>query len=270
MPMHRFWLLAALALAGCPATNTPPDAFIRDAGPPDPNASTNCRAALLLPRGTYWIGSDVPSPGGLVTNGPAFQATLSSDGWVARFESTNACYLACLESGGCSNVPSPYLRDPSRTRHPVYSLEYGQAVSYCTWLGGRLLTDAEWVGMARGPSGKLLPWYPDPADPRRPEEGPFGEPREATDVGGRGASSPVGSHPDARGTFGHEDVIGNAPEWVRGTAVYPYPPGPIIDPIFEDPDFPRIARIYPNGPSDGDGTARCLFTSPPEPLYVEE
>lgn len=268
--MRKLILCVALALGGCPVTNMQTDALVRDAGPPDPNASTNCRAALVLPRGTYWIGSDVPQAGGLVVNGPAFQATFSADGWVARFESTNACYLACIEDDACGEITSPYVRDPSRTRHPVYSLQYPQAVAYCTWLGGRLLTDAEWVAMARGPSGKLLPWYPEPADPRRPEEGPFGEPRDATDVGGRGASSPVGSHPDARGTFGHEDVIGNAPEWVRGTAIYPYPPGPHTDPVFEDPAFSRIARYLPTSRSDGDGTARCLFTSPPDPLYVEE
>jgi len=81
--------------------------------------------------------------------------------------------------------------------------------------------------------------------------------------------SPVGSFPEARGPFGHEDVVANAGEWVLGTLVFPYPPGLQVDPILEGSEL-EVGRDSQLDRNMYGETARCLFTSPPEPLYVEE
>jgi len=99
----RWWLIVAAAvgvyLSGCPSTNERPDAFMRDAGPLDLEASMNCRAVAMLPRGSYWMGSDERAGSAMW---PAHQITLTRNAWVGRFESTNACYAACVDEGRCN------------------------------------------------------------------------------------------------------------------------------------------------------------------------
>ena len=51
-----------------------------------------------------------------------------------------------------------WIPTPGDHKRPLESVNYEIALDYCTWRGGRLLTEAEWEYTARGPEGWIYPW----------------------------------------------------------------------------------------------------------------
>jgi sulfatase modifying factor 1 len=110
--------------------------------------------------------------------------------------------------------------------HPVVNVTWDQAVAYCSWVGGRLPTEAEWENAARG--GFAGAKYP---------QGRFVTHDEANfdGTGGRDTwpkSAPTGSF--GANPFGLFDLLGNVREWCQdwyddhyySTSPVDAPPGP--------------------------------------------
>ena len=142
----------------------------------NPVPTPNVVAAFELPGGTplgWWDGSTlVYVHGGEFVMGdpkavegdniPAH--TVRVDGfWIHRIEVTNRMYAQCVAVGVCQ-PPTP---DPNNANHypnadyadhPVASVTWQQAVDYCTWIDGRLPSEAKWEWAARGATGDFYPW----------------------------------------------------------------------------------------------------------------
>lgn len=150
--------------------------------------------------------------------------------WMDVYEVTNQEYEVFLTS---RNYPPPphwvngkYPFD--QDHHPVSGVSWKDAETYCTAVGKRLPTEAEWEKAARGIKGNIWPWG-NVWDPG------MANVRET----GNQYTMPVGSYPKGNSDFGVADLAGNVAEWVSdwyqddyysiAPSIDPY--GPIGEPI---------------------------------------
>ena len=198
---------------------------------------------VCVPQGPFWMGC---APGDTQCDGDGREEPYHEVGLdaflVDATEVTVLAYGDCLDSGPCtapnSTVPncSGNVADrnnwlqPGRDDHPVNCVSWYQAVAYCTWVGGRLPTEAEWEKAARGPAGDIWPWGSAPADCTYAvmDEG-------GGDGCGTGTTAGVGSKPAGVSPYGALDMVGNLQEWTAdwfstsyyAASPYPNPTGPM-------------------------------------------
>jgi formylglycine-generating enzyme required for sulfatase activity len=109
-------------------------------------------------------------------------------------------------------VDGPWVSDPGYEQHPVVEVSWRGAREYCSWVGKRLPTEAEWEKAARGVDGRKYPWGAAPPDNTRAR---FGV--------GYNATVPVGSFPRGASPYGVLDMSGNVWQWVSSVyRDYPY------------------------------------------------
>ncbi len=146
--------------------------------------------------GTFTMGTDV---GGEPDERPAHRVTVAPF-WLDRTEVTNAAYGRCVVAGVCR---SPSRRAWHRGRRlPVTGVSWHDAGKYCRWRGRRLPTEAQFERAVRGPDGRRYPWGNSKPTSR------------LTIALGVRRPAPVGSRPEGRGPYGHDDLAGNVWEWM--------------------------------------------------------
>ena len=79
--------------------------------------------------------------------------------WIDQTEVTNAKYALCVQDGIC-DLPKDTARyyDSNYANHPVVSVSWYDANTFCSYAQGRLQTEAEWEKAARGENALLYPW----------------------------------------------------------------------------------------------------------------
>lgn len=131
-----------------------------------------------------------------------------------------------------------------REQHPIAGVSWFLAMAFCIWDGARLPTDAEWAyAAAGGDEQRLYPWGPDLViDPAVWQCGDkYGSPFmyascSAVDL------LPVGSRPNGRARWGHEDLLGNADEWLLDIFCAPPTRGLCKDCVTTGACFQRTSR----------------------------
>jgi formylglycine-generating enzyme required for sulfatase activity len=136
---------------------------------------------------------------------------------IMRYEVTNKQYARCVSNGACEGGGYEYqdaggnilnrLNDAAYSDHPVVTVSWFQAETYCKWIGARLPSEAEWEKAARGTDARTYPW---------------GENIDCThanywrsDSGACvGDTAPVGSYASGQSPYGVFDMAGNVWEWV--------------------------------------------------------
>lgn len=152
---------------------------------------------VAVPGGVFQMGGDG-------ADNQEHSVTLD-DFWIYSTEVTNQQYALCEKLGFCTppdlKVHPRYIY-PEYSNHPVVGVSYEQAATYCSFVNGRLPTEAEWEKAARGPDGDAYPWGD--ADP-------------SCDLANFStcASKPdqVLSHPGGASFYGALDMAGNVFEW---------------------------------------------------------
>ena len=164
-----------------------------------------CPEMMVIPSGTFTMGSPASEEGRLSDEGPQRQVTVRAPLAVSRFEVTFAEWDACVAAGGCLHRPDD--EGGGRGNRPVINVSWDDAQQYVVWLSRhagrryRLLTEAEWEYAARG--GTTTPFVTGTSISAA--QANFGQ--------NVGRTQPVGSY--AANRLGLHDMAGNVSEWVQ-------------------------------------------------------
>lgn len=205
----------------------------------------------------------IPVPAGNVVD--RFGATQAVPAfWMAETETTVEQYAQCVLAGRCPAPPqgAGYMWGlPNHERYPVNGIQLAQAQAFCTWAGGTLPTDLQFIRAARGdaPATFLYPWGDGPLDC---------EHAQISDCNPMQIVS-VGLHPIGISVFGVYDLAGNLIEWSDTVApgvnkhyvfggAYNNGTGVANGEIFIQIDHPFAAPNAFAGPSTEYGV-RCAF-----------
>lgn len=188
-----------------------------------------CPEMVVIPAGTFTMGSPEGEAGRDADEGPQRRVTIARPLAVGKYEVTRSGFAVFVRESGHDVGNSCYVwtggkwektsdrswRNPGYVQtdqHPVACVNWGDAKAYAAWLtrktgkGYRLLSEAEWEYAARAGATTIYPW---------------GEAvgRNNANCDGCGSqwdneqTAPVGSFGANR--FGLHDVAGNLWEWVE-------------------------------------------------------
>jgi formylglycine-generating enzyme required for sulfatase activity len=188
---------------------------------------------VVLPAGTFLMGSPESENGRDFTEGPQVEITISRPFAVGKYELNWDEWEACVAKKGCkdnsgkafSATPDPEWTGDAgygRGTRPVINVSWDDAEAYVNWLSAetgetyRLLSEAEWEYAARAGTTGRFSWGD--ADPTcevgRENTANFNNRTRGLMEGCSGRTTePVGfSAPNA---FGLYDMHGNVVEWTQ-------------------------------------------------------
>ena len=213
--------------------------------PVDPSVPTNTDGAetILIPAGTFWMGSEDTDALADEDEMPRHQVTLGPFP-IYTHEVTNEMYARCIEAGWCDPIqvlesgPTSHHDDPAFAAHPVVGVDWNMADDYCAWAGARLPTEAEWEYAARSAQSLVYPWGSEtPTCDRVNMLGCLVPPDTVK----------VGSYRRGNSPFGVWDLSGNVWEWTHD---------------WYDPDYyalsPSSSPVGPNLPEDPDNPQKVV------------
>jgi serine/threonine-protein kinase len=185
---------------------------------------------VWIPPGTFMMGC---SPGDHECDNdekPAHQVRITRGFWIGQTPVTVGAYKRFVQASGRSMPAEPDILGRAlnpgwgNEAMPIVNVSWDDAQAYCSWAGGRLLSEAEWEYAARGGSaaaryGALdeVAWYADNSGQERLDSTAIWN-RESGNYLQRlkdngDAMHEAGQKP-ANG-FGLFDMLGNVCQWVN-------------------------------------------------------
>jgi len=177
----------------------------------DPRLAKDNR--VTIPAGTFYMGAQKngqnADPEAEVDENPVRRIALPAFR-IGRYPVTVQEFSAFIAAGGYRQPqhwakewkgeftePDDWEKQQAYPSRPVVGVSWYEALAYCSWVGGRLPTEAEWERAPRGPEGKRPPLDPSIAN-----------------YGFRpGHPTPVGLYPKGSTSEGLCDMLGNVWEW---------------------------------------------------------
>jgi len=193
---------------------------------------------LYVPEGEFIMGSNSSESGDNLIHKVILDAF-----WIDQTEVTNTQYATCVSSGGCippsetsSFTRSNYYGNSQFDDYPVIYVNWNKASAYCSWVGRRLPTEAEWEKAARGTDGRAYPWGNDWSNTDSLVNSGHG-------VIESGDTTKVGNYKSGASPYGAYDMAGNVWEWVNDwySKNY-YQSSPSLNPLGPDSGQYRILR----------------------------
>jgi formylglycine-generating enzyme required for sulfatase activity len=217
---------------------------------------------VYVPAGTFTMGGDAVAER---------TVTLTRGFFIDRDETTVADYQRCVSKDVCtpsgvhgaavtiamyvkySSMCNATLED--RPTHPVNCVDIRQAAAYCSFVGKRLPTEAEWEFAARGTDGRRFPWGNEPPTCDRAVRS------GCVQTGAHAGTQPVGSRPIGDSPFGVSDLAGNVYEWVWDGWSTPKTE-PATDPAIEATGRLGVLKggSWDFGPNEGAAGHRLKFS----------
>ena len=182
-----------------------------------------CPAMMVVPAGSFTMGSPDSEDGRQANEGPQHVVTIAQPLAVGMREVTFAEWDACVKEGGCDYQPS----SSDRGNYPVVNISWEDAQVYLTWLSAhtghsyRLLSESEWEYVAR--AGTATPYF-------------FGNTISTDDANYNyaiGSTTTVGAY--SANAFGLYDLHGNVWEWVQDCSHSSYRGAPDDGTAWETP-----------------------------------
>lgn len=204
-------------------------------------ACAECPATVLLPTGSFQMGSPAAEVGHSDSEGPLHSVRISQRVAVAKHAVTRGEFAAFVNAtgyrseaergDGCFGWAGSKWEKSSRFSwrkpgfeqgddHPVVCVSWNDTQKYIDWLNGRspvkgwrLLTEAEWEYAARAGSSTPYPWGQQASHEHANYGqdaccGPLASGRDRWDF-----TAPAGSFP--ANAFGLHDMHGNVWQWVQ-------------------------------------------------------
>ena len=179
-----------------------------------------CPEMVVVPAGTFNMGSNASEEGSWDGERPVHQVTISVPFAVGKYEVTFSEWDACFAAGGCDDGVNQPGGDEGwgRANRPVINVSWEVANAFVRWLSRetgkqyRLLSESEWEYAARAGTTGPFHFGSTISTEQANYDGryTYGDGRRGVY---RGQTVPVGSFPSNK--FGLHDMHGNVGEWVE-------------------------------------------------------
>lgn len=126
------------------------------------DCATDCPEMVVVPSGSFMMGSPEDEPGRTRVEGPQHRVTIKQPFAVGKYSVTFAEWDACVADGGCGGY-KPSDQGWGRGDRPVMNVNWHDAKAYAAWLSKktgktyRLLSEAEREYVAR--AGTMTPFW---------------------------------------------------------------------------------------------------------------